>query len=128
MLSEITPVATLATADLSKARPFYEETLGLTLLREGMGGAFYSCGAGRVFVYESAFAGTNKATALSFEVAPADFDSEVRALRANGVRFLTFELDGAEWDDGVASMGDRMKSVWFTDPDGNILNVAAGEI
>jgi len=39
---------------------------------------------------------------------------------------MTFELDGADWDDGVASMGDRMKTVWFADPDGNILNVAAG--
>jgi len=128
MLSQTTPVATLATADLSKARPFYEDTLGLAVQREGMGGVFYSCGTGRVFVYESAFAGTNKATALSFEVQLADFDPEVQALREKGVRFMTFELDGADWDDGVASMGDRMKSVWFADPDGNILNLAAGEV
>jgi catechol 2,3-dioxygenase-like lactoylglutathione lyase family enzyme len=128
MLSQITPVATLATADLSKARPFYEDVLGFALQREGMGGVFYTCGAGNVFVYESAFAGTNKATALSFDVPLADFDNEVQALRAKDVRFMTFELEGAEWDDGVASMGDRMKAVWFTDPDGNILNVAAGEM
>jgi hypothetical protein len=25
-------------------------------------------------------------------------------------------------------MGDDMKSVWFTDPDGNIINVSAGEM
>jgi catechol 2,3-dioxygenase-like lactoylglutathione lyase family enzyme len=128
MLSEITPVSTLATADLARARTFYEDTLGLTLQRENLGGVYYACGGGHIFVYESSFAGTNKATALSFEVALADFDAEVAALRAKGVRFMTFELDGADWDDGVASMGDRMKSVWFADPDGNILNVAAGEM
>jgi hypothetical protein len=26
------------------------------------------------------------------------------------------------WQDGVAEMGD-MRSVWFRDPDGNVLNV-----
>jgi catechol 2,3-dioxygenase-like lactoylglutathione lyase family enzyme len=126
MLSEITPVSTLPTADLSQARRFYEDTLGLTVLRDGMGGVFYACGDGHVFVYESAYAGTNKATALNFEVSPAAFDGEVQALRDKGVQFMTFELDGAEWNDGVASMG-AMRSVWFADPDGNILNVAAGE-
>jgi hypothetical protein len=25
-------------------------------------------------------------------------------------------------------MGDAMKGVWFTDPDGNIISVAAGEM
>jgi catechol 2,3-dioxygenase-like lactoylglutathione lyase family enzyme len=128
MLSEITPVSTLATADLSRARSYYEDTLGLTLQREGLGGLYYTCGGGHIFVYESAFAGTNKATALSFEVPLDAFDGEVAALRAKGVRFMTFELEGADWDDGVASMGDRMKSVWFADPDGNIINVAAGEM
>jgi catechol 2,3-dioxygenase-like lactoylglutathione lyase family enzyme len=128
MLSEITPVSTLATADLARARTYYEDTLGLTLRREAMGGVTYACGSGQIFVYESSFAGTNKATALSFEVPLAAFDAEVAALRAKGVRFMTFELDGADWDDGVASMGEEMKSVWFADPDGNILNVAAGEM
>jgi catechol 2,3-dioxygenase-like lactoylglutathione lyase family enzyme len=126
MLSQITPVPTLAAADLSRARRFYEDTLGLTPQSEAMGGVFYSCGDGRIFVYESAYAGTNKATAVSFEVSMADFDGEVQALRAAGLRFMTFDLDGIAWDDGVASMGDRMRSVWFADPDGNILNVSAG--
>jgi catechol 2,3-dioxygenase-like lactoylglutathione lyase family enzyme len=128
MLSQLTPATTLPTADLSKARSFYEDTLGLTPQREGMGGVFYTCGAGMVFVYESEFAGTNKATALSFDVPMSDFDAEVRALRAKGVSFMTFDMDGMDWSDGVASMGETMKSVWFADPDGNILNVSAGEM
>jgi hypothetical protein len=32
-----------------------------------------------------------------------------------------------EWNDGVASMGG-MRAVWFTDPDGNILNYSVGEL
>ena len=35
MLSSYTPVATLPTSDLAQARRFYEDTLGLTVLRDG---------------------------------------------------------------------------------------------
>jgi hypothetical protein len=41
---------------------------------------------------------------------------------------MTFDFEGAEWEDGVASMGSEMRAVWFTDPDGNILNLSAGEM
>jgi catechol 2,3-dioxygenase-like lactoylglutathione lyase family enzyme len=126
MLSDITPVATLPTADLARARGFYEGTLGLTPQREGMGGVAYTCGNGTMFVYESEYAGTNKATAVNFEVAMSAFDDEVGALRDKGVSFLTFEAEDMVWNEGVASMGDAMKSIWFTDPDGNILNISAG--
>jgi catechol 2,3-dioxygenase-like lactoylglutathione lyase family enzyme len=128
MLSDSTPVATLPTADMAKARRFYEETLGLAPPREGMGGVTYTCGDGTVFVYESGYAGSNKATAVSFNVAMTAFDDEVATLRDKGVSFLTFEAEGLEWNDGVASTGGVMKSVWFSDPDGNILNIVAGEM
>ena len=126
MFSELTPAATLAVKDMSKARSFYEETLGLTPT-EGVGGTFYQCGGGGLFVYESAYAGTNKATAASFNAPAESFDDEVATLRGKGVSFMTFDMDGLEWNDGVASMGD-VKSVWFTDPDGNILNLSTGEM
>jgi catechol 2,3-dioxygenase-like lactoylglutathione lyase family enzyme len=126
MLSQFTPATTLPTANLPKARTFYEDTLGLKLEREGMGGLYYAAGAGRVFVYESQYAGTNKATAMTFDVPPADFDAEVERLRAKGVTFQTFDLEGVEWNDGIAAMGETVKSVWFSDPDGNILNVSTG--
>ena len=125
MLSDVTPVTALPTADLSRARDFYEGTLGLAQPREGMGGVVYTCGSGMIFVYESEYAGTNKATAVGFDVPLSAFDDEVGFLREKGVSFLTFELEGAEWNEGVAS-GEGMKAVWFTDPDGNILNISAG--
>ena len=128
MLSRHTPVATLPAKDLTTARSFYEEKLGLTATRDDMGGVTYTSGSGQLFVYESAYAGTNRATAVSFDVPAADFDGEVAELRAKGIEFLTFEGEGMEWDDGVATIGGQAKSVWFTDPDGNILNLSAGEL
>jgi catechol 2,3-dioxygenase-like lactoylglutathione lyase family enzyme len=128
MLSQRTPVATLPTKDLPKARSFYEDTLGLTPARESVAGVTYKCGGGMVFVFHSDYAGSNKSTALSFDVPTSAFDDEIDALREKGVSFMTFEAEGLEWNEGVASMGDEMRSVWFTDPDGNILNVSAGEM
>ena len=128
MLSSYTPVATLATSDLTRARSFYQDTLGLTVERDGMGAVSYTCGGGHLFGYESSYAGTNKATSVTFEVPTSEFDGEVDSLRAKGIEFMTFDFEGAEWKDGVASMGNELRAVWFTDPDGNILNVSAGEM
>ena len=127
MLASYTPVATLPVSDQTRARSFYEDTLGLSVDQDTPGGVSYTCGSGTLFVYESAYAGTNKGTAVSFDVPVSDFDSEVAELRAKGVEFMTFEMEGSEWSNGVATMGE-MKAVWFTDPDGNILNIAAGEM
>ena len=122
MLSEFTPVPTLAVRDLEKARTFYEDVLGLTQVGDAPDGVMYRAGSSQILVYPSAYAGTNKATAVSFEVPGGQFDDEVAALRAHGLTFQTFELPGASWVDGVAT-SDGMKAVWFADPDGNILNL-----
>jgi catechol 2,3-dioxygenase-like lactoylglutathione lyase family enzyme len=127
MLSRYTPVATLPVSDMTRARGFYENTLGLSVDRDGPGGLTYTCGSGTLFVYESAYAGTNKGTAVSFDVPVSDFDSEVDELRSKGVEFMTFEMEGFEWSNGVATM-DEVKAVWFTDPDDNILNISTGEM
>jgi len=125
MLSKFTPMPTIPTADIDRAREFYEKTLGLTDAVQEMEGEgfFYTCGASGFLLYPSQFAGTNRATAMAFQVEGDAFDAEVTGLREAGVTFVTFELwEGAHWDDGVAMM-DGGKGVWFHDPDGNIINV-----
>ena len=127
MLSELTPMATLATADLERARKFYEGMLGLSEMPESAnadmpGGIAYKCGDGAIFVYESQYAGTNKATAVTFMATDEQFDKEVERLRHKGMNFMTFEFEGMEWEGDIATMED-MRAVWFADPDGNILNI-----
>ena len=123
MLGDYSPVATLAVKDLATACKFYED-LGFGRSYEFEGGVFYTAGTGTFFVYQSEFAGTNKATALSFQVPTEAFDAEVEALRTAGVTFETFEAEGLTWQDGVATMGDEAaRAVWFKDPDGNFINV-----
>ena len=121
MLTQFTPHPTLAVSDLARAREFYENVLGFTGEEEAAG-VRYTAGDARFLVYPSAVAGTNKATAMSFQVPGEAFDGEVAALREAGLVFQTFEYEGVSWDNGVASMGD-LRSVWFADPDGNVIAV-----
>ncbi|MFZ0529687.1 MAG: VOC family protein [Propionicimonas sp.] len=122
MLSDYPAMATLAVSDLKRAREFYEGVLGLTPTGEPPDGVLYGAGAGAIFVYPSAYAGTNKATAVSFQVPEDAFDAEVDALRAKGVTYQTFEAEGLAWSGDVAAY-EGMRSVWFTDPDGNTINL-----
>lgn len=129
MLAKHRMATSIPTADFDRARRFYEQTLGFSVERESpeMGVVVYSNANGAIFLYTSEYAGTNKATVLSFEVPTDAFDEEIRALRAAGVTFDTFDLPDATWEDGVARMGE-MSSAWFRDPDGNILAVGSGDL
>jgi catechol 2,3-dioxygenase-like lactoylglutathione lyase family enzyme len=125
MLGDHDSIAVIAVNDLDRARTFYEGVLGLTSPRDVPEGVVYTAGSTVFLVYPSSFAGTNRATAMSFQIAADEFDAEVQTLRERGVTFTTFEAEGLTWADGVASYGD-FKSAWFEDPDGNVLNVETG--
>lgn len=127
MLGGKNAAATLAVKDLAAARDFYENTLGLEqITMEGVpddaGAVLYRSGNSAVLVYESAYAGTNQATAASWAVGD-DFNSIVDSLKDKGVTFEHYDdLPGTTREGDIHSMGD-MKAVWFKDPDGNILNL-----
>ncbi|WP_315097958.1 VOC family protein [uncultured Cellulomonas sp.] len=123
MLSDHTAIPVIAVTDMDRARAFYEGTLGFTSTGDVPDGVVYRTSNGGFLVYPSAYAGTNRATAVSFQLPPDAFDAEVDALRAAGIELQTFDLPGdAAWTDGVLSDG-TMKAAWFSDPDGNVLNV-----
>lgn len=124
MLSDSTPMPTLPTSDLERARAFYEGILSFVPVGEMPDGVRYQAGDSGFLVYPSQYAGTNQATAMAFEVELDRFDDEVAALRSAGISFDTFEWEGVAWEDGVATM-EEGKAVWFRDPDGNILNIMA---
>lgn len=120
MLGDYEPVATLAVTDLARAAEFYEQVLGCKPIDGFPGGRFYTAGTGVLQIYESQYAGTNQATALSFRVPKDAFDDEVAALRAAGVTFETFDAPQTTWQDGIATMDD-IRAAWFKDPDGNFI-------
>ena len=121
MLRDHDVAATLAVADMDAARSFYEGTLGLEPAMEFPEGVLYSAGNSKLMVYRSDFAGTNKATAATWEVGD-ELDSVVQNLRSNGVAFEHYDLPGTTRDGDIHEMGD-MRGVWFKDPDGNIIGL-----
>lgn len=124
MIGKANATPMLAVKDLDRARSFYEGTLGLEQVDDFGEGFMLRSGDTRVTVYRSEFAGTNKATALTFDV--DDIESEVRDLKDKGISFERYDLPGLE-PRGDLYVGDGMKTAWFKDPDGNILSLIEGE-
>jgi catechol 2,3-dioxygenase-like lactoylglutathione lyase family enzyme len=118
---------TIAVKDLAEARKFYEDTLGYskTVMESDNAVAYMGADGTGILIYPSAEnAGTNKATSASWMV--KDFDGVMSDLRSKGVEFEEYDQPGLKTENGVAKWeegGKSMKSAWFKDPDGNILNI-----
>jgi catechol 2,3-dioxygenase-like lactoylglutathione lyase family enzyme len=122
MLGKADATPMIAVTDLDRARKFYEDTLGLKTKDEWGGeGATLKSGETLINLYRSEFAGTNKATALTFDV--DDIDKEVSELKEKGIFFEHYDLPGLEAR-GDLYVGEKgFKTAWFKDPDGNILSL-----
>jgi len=124
MLGKADATPMIPVADLDRARKFYEETLGLETKDEWGEGVTMESGDTLINVYRSEFAGTNKATALTFEV--DDAEKEVGELKDKGVFFEHYDLPGLQRQ-GDLYVAEGMKTAWFKDPDGNILSLIESE-
>jgi catechol 2,3-dioxygenase-like lactoylglutathione lyase family enzyme len=120
MLGKADAPPMIAVRDLDRARRFYEQTLGLKAEQEWGEGVSLKSGGTVINVYTSEFAGTNKATALNFDV--DDIEAEVQELKRRGVFFERYDLPGLEAH-GDVYVADGMKTAWFKDPDGNIISL-----
>lgn len=121
MLANKDAIATIAVSDLAAAEKFYEEKLGFKRAGPQEPGTHtYQSGRSTFMVYQSQYAGTNKATAATWIVD----DAEVLAqeLAARGVSFEHYDFPQTTWKGGV-HFYKNLKQVWFKDPDGNILAV-----
>lgn len=122
MLGKTNAAANIAVKHLPTARKFYEETLGLMQVdAEGDEVIVMKSGDTLINVYRSQFAGTNKATSVTWAVGDR-IDSIVKALKDKGVTFEHYDMPSTRLE-GDIHVGHGMKVAWFKDPDGNILNL-----
>ena len=122
MLANTEAMATIAVRDIAAARDFYGNTLGLRESRhEGEELLSYLSGSSQIIVYRPDFAGSNKATAVTWAVGD-ELEEIAAALKAKGVAFEHYQMPGLSLH-GDIHVGERMKLVWIKDPDGNILNI-----
>jgi catechol 2,3-dioxygenase-like lactoylglutathione lyase family enzyme len=124
MLADTDAVATVAVKDLKAAKKFYGDTLGLKAVPVPEPEVLnYKSGNSTVLVYKSQFAGSNKATSVTWIV--DDVEGKVKDLKAKGVAFEHYDFPGMTRKGDVHIAG-KSKAAWFKDPDGNILAVVSG--
>ncbi|WP_144729684.1 VOC family protein [Candidatus Nitrosocosmicus arcticus] len=122
MLSNKNALANIAVKNLEISRKFYETILGLEVIGSvGEEVVVYRCGNAAMIVYQSQYAGTNKATSATWVVGE-DMDVLVKELKSKGVQFEHYDMPNTTLKGDIHFDGD-MKVAWFKDPDGNILNI-----
>jgi len=72
----------------------------------------------QLLVYQSQYAGTNKATAATWMV--RDVEGLVKDLKGKGIAFEHYDFPGMTRKGDLHIAGTH-KNAWFKDPDGNIL-------
>ena len=123
MLGTNEAMATIAVKDIAKAKSFYGDKLGLKPAgaEDEHGVVTYRSGSSTIVVYDSEFAGTNKATSATWGVGD-EFESIVKSLQDAGVPFEHYDMPGLQRK-GDIHFVDGFRGAWFKDPDGNILHI-----
>jgi catechol 2,3-dioxygenase-like lactoylglutathione lyase family enzyme len=125
MLGNKDAAANIAVKNLEIAKKFYEDILGLTQVgAEGQELIVFKSGNSTINVYRSQYAGTNRATAVTWVVG-GEMEGVVQQLKTKGVAFEHYDMPDMTREGDIHIAG-TMKVAWFKDPDGNILNIASG--
>ena len=107
--------------DLSVAREFYGDRIGLEVLIESEDFLTFSCGGDSRLVVTRSSTGTSEPqTKASWRV--NDLAAEVAELRSRGVRVEQYDEPGLKTVDGVADVGFAL-AAWLVDPHGNSIGL-----
>jgi catechol 2,3-dioxygenase-like lactoylglutathione lyase family enzyme len=124
MLGDIDAAANIAVKNLDAAKKFYEDTLGLKQVgAEGQELIVFRSGTSTIYVYESQYAGTNQATAITWVVGE-DIENVIRKLKDKGVTFEHYDIPDMTRQ-GDVYVGGNMKVARYKYLDGNVLNLAS---
>jgi len=116
-------VPTVPVTDLDRAKQFYGDTLGLTMLWENPASVRFRCGdVSEISVFKRPPVETEH-TLAHFEV--ADIEAVVRDLESKGVEFIDYAEGPLATTNHIAQVGPA-RGAWLRDPDGNILGLRQG--
>ncbi|HEX6640695.1 MAG TPA: VOC family protein [Thermoanaerobaculia bacterium] len=126
MLRDTDAMVTIAVKDAGAAGKFYEETLGFERFGpDDPDMRMYRSGSAQILVYESQYAGTNEATAATWNVGN-ELEEIVRTLEGKGVKFEHYDDLPEATRNGSIHSAKGWAGAWFKDPDGNILALMRG--
>jgi catechol 2,3-dioxygenase-like lactoylglutathione lyase family enzyme len=120
MLSDGQLMAFVSTTDLDRAREFYADILGLTLVEQSPFACVFSVSGTTLRVTRADAVEPRPYTVLGWIV--ADIEREIQALADRDVVFHRYDGMGQS-ETGVWTTpgGDRV--AWFSDTDGNVLSL-----
>jgi len=120
MLGSQTLVAFVAAVDSARARTFYEDTLGLSLISDDPFALVFNANGTTIRIQKVPSFVPHPFTALGWKV--DDISAVVAALKGKGVvceRFPGLDQDAR----GIWSSPSGARVAWFKDPDGNVLSL-----
>jgi catechol-2,3-dioxygenase len=107
--------------DLSVAREFYGDRIGLEVLIESDDFLTFKCGGDSRLVVTRSSTGTSEPqTKASWRV--TDLAAELAELRSRGVEVEDYDEPGPTTVDGIADVGFAL-AAWFVDPHGNSIGL-----
>ena len=122
MLDDAMLVPTVAVTDLDRAKRFFGEQLGLSMLDETPFAVRYAAGKGTQVSVRRGQPNVGQ-TVAHFEV--DDLDSLIRDPTARGVTFEEYETP--KTTNFIAQVGPA-RGAWFKDPDGNVFGLREGPV
>ncbi len=129
MFGDTSAFSSFTVDDLSRAKAFYGQTLGLEVTETRMTDTvsvltLRLAGGGRVLVYPKPDHAPARFTVLNFPVASAE--KAVAALNERGIRMQIYQDGPVRTDDRGILRGNGPTIAWFKDPAGNVLSVVEG--
>jgi catechol 2,3-dioxygenase-like lactoylglutathione lyase family enzyme len=124
MLNQSRITTILPVADITRARRFYEDKLGLHAASTRPDGSVILTGdQGSLELLPRPEARASGFTVASFEV--SDVAGEVKELEGRGVHFEDYDLPELKTVEHVCVLGSE-RAAWFKDPEGNVLCIHEG--
>ena len=120
MLTSFELCSFVATTDASRAREFYEKTLGLNFISDEPYALVFDANGTTLRIQKVKEVAIAPYTALGWHV--KDIASVVTEMQDRGVEFLRFEGFGQD-ELGIVAFPGGAKVAWFKDPDGNTLSL-----
>jgi catechol 2,3-dioxygenase-like lactoylglutathione lyase family enzyme len=120
-VSSFKPMTFIVTRDRAKAKAFYGEILGFTLVSDDQFAAVFDMNGTMLRISTVPGHVAQAHTVLGWEV--PDIAAAVQALGAKGVQFTIYDGMGQDSRGIWQPPGSATRIAWFLDPDGNNLSL-----
>jgi predicted enzyme related to lactoylglutathione lyase len=121
VLKERKTHTTVPVADLSRAKAFYKDKLGLEPIEENEQASVFETGGGTRFIlYPTPNTTRGGHTQMGFTVDA--IEAEVADLKAKGVVFEEYDFPGVKTENSVAT-SPAGRAAWFIDSEGNVIGL-----